>query len=56
MKDPYDCSIDISSQSDVTVNSLSPFNIDASVTNAVGYSLYFCYRCEIDQTGFPTMF
>ena len=50
MSTQADCSIPLPAQTDVLIRT-SPFGLDASEKNPYGFTLIFCYRCEIEPTG-----
>ena len=45
------CSSDLPSQPNVILGSSAPFGITAKETVSLGYSLSFCYECEVTPIG-----
>ena len=45
------CGFSLTSQTDINVSSISPYEMTASEINPLGWSLTFLYCCEIQPSG-----
>ena len=51
-----DCTTPLPPQTDVTITASPNFGLTATELNSLGYTVAFCYRCEITPTGLTSIF